>query len=67
MLFKQDNKLCKRDLKSFEQHIKLPERVKNNRTCMSLSGFRRFGRRYMFSFEADNCLERTVWFGPEFA
>ena len=35
MLFEQDNKLCKRDLKSFEKNIKLSERVKN-KTGMSL-------------------------------
>ena len=38
MLFEQDNKLCKQDIKSFEQHIKL-----NNKTHMSLPGFRNLG------------------------
>ena len=28
MLFEQDDKLCKQDIKSFEQNIKLSERVK---------------------------------------
>ena len=28
MLFEQDDKLCKQDIKSFEHHIKLWERVK---------------------------------------
>ena len=27
MLFKQDNMLCKQDIKSFEQHIKSSEQV----------------------------------------
>ena len=40
MLFEQDNKLCKEDLTSLEQHIKLSERVKKNKTYMSLPRFR---------------------------
>ena len=28
MLFEQDDKLCKQDIKSFEQHNKLSEKVK---------------------------------------
>ena len=39
MLFQQDDKLCKQGIKSFEQHTKSSEQVKN-KTRMSLPGFR---------------------------
>ena len=41
MSFEQDDKLCKQDIESFEQHIKSSEQVKN-KTRMSLPGFRTF-------------------------
>ena len=33
MLFEQDDKFCKQDIKSFEQHIKSSEQVKNKTAC----------------------------------
>ena len=42
MLFEQDDKLCKQDIKSFEQHIKMSERVKIIKTRMSLPGSRSY-------------------------
>ena len=42
MSFEQDDKLCKQDIKSFKQHIKSSEQVKN-KTRMALPRFRTFG------------------------
>ena len=47
MSFEQDDKLCKQDIKSFEQHIKSSEQVKN-KTRMSLPGFRKTGHKLTF-------------------
>ena len=33
MLFEQDDKLCKQDIMSFEQHIKSSEQVKKKLAC----------------------------------
>ena len=41
MLLEQDDKLCKQDIKSFEQHIMSSEQVKKNKNRMSLPGFRK--------------------------